>query len=424
MSKIVELSIHNVMRISAVHIEPTGNIVLIGGKNAAGKTTVLESIAMAMGGLKLCPREPIRQGEDTAEIELQLGDLTITRKFKRNGSEIDSTLLVRNSDGEPLRKPQAVLNDLIGSLAFDPLEFSDMSPRDRAHTLRELVGLDVEQLEEELQRVFDRRTEKGREKRAAQSVVDDMPGWPDAGLVETSVTQIGQRMADAVGVARDYEELVGVHADAVRDCEQIREQLSDLDRQIAELHARRETLLDKDSAATVRVAQAQVAVRDFQQPDIASIQAELDGVESANSKVRDNLRRAERAEDAETVASEWKELDVRHATITQDIKARTEAVTYPIDELELRKDGVYYQGVPFEQGSRAERIKVSIAIGCALNEKMRVLLIRDGSVLDDESMALIAQMAEEREFQFWIESARGYENVSDAIVIDDGARVS
>ena len=62
MSRIVSLTAENVKRISAVHIVPgDGGVVLIGGRNAQGKSSVLDSIMYALGGASAIPDEPIRR---------------------------------------------------------------------------------------------------------------------------------------------------------------------------------------------------------------------------------------------------------------------------------------------------------------------------------------------------------------------------
>ena len=49
--KINALEIENTKRIKAVKLEPTANgLTVIGGKNNQGKTSVLDSIAWALGG--------------------------------------------------------------------------------------------------------------------------------------------------------------------------------------------------------------------------------------------------------------------------------------------------------------------------------------------------------------------------------------
>lgn len=50
--KINSLELENVKRIKAVKIEPTENgLTVIGGRNGQGKTSVLDSIAWALGAI-------------------------------------------------------------------------------------------------------------------------------------------------------------------------------------------------------------------------------------------------------------------------------------------------------------------------------------------------------------------------------------
>jgi ABC-type lipopolysaccharide export system ATPase subunit len=64
---------------------------------------------------------------------------------------------------------------------------------------------------------------------------------------------------------------------------------------------------------------------------------------------------------------------------------------------------VLYQGVPLAQVSSAERIRVSFAIAIAKNPKLRVVLLKDGPLLDEKSLAMVAEMAEEADVQVWVE---------------------
>jgi hypothetical protein len=57
----------------------------------------------------------------------------------------------------------------------------------------------------------------------------------------------------------------------------------------------------------------------------------------------------------------------------------------------------------------------------AMNPDLRVILIRDGSLLDAENLAVIEEMAAERDAQIWIE--RVSDDRSVGIVIEDGALV-
>jgi hypothetical protein len=75
--------------------------------------------------------------------------------------------------------------------------------------------------------------------------------------------------------------------------------------------------------------------------------------------------------------------------------------------------------VPFAQGSSAEQLRVSVAMGLAMNPRLGVLLIRDASLLDDDSMAIVAEMAATANAQVWLE--RVGDGAECSVVIEDGS---
>jgi hypothetical protein len=78
-------------------------------------------------------------------------------------------------------------------------------------------------------------------------------------------------------------------------------------------------------------------------------------------------------------------------------------VKLPLEGLGFDDEGVTYNGVPFKQSSGAEQLRVSVAMAMALNPTIRVLRVKDGSLLDDENMSVLEGMAKENDFQIWIE---------------------
>ena len=104
--------------------------------------------------------------------------------------------------------------------------------------------------------------------------------------------------------------------------------------------------------------------------------------------------------------------------------AQAEAATsrlhaeFPVDGLGFDESGVTYQGVPFKQASSAEQLRVSLAMAIALNPKLRVIRIADGSLLDSDNLALIEAAAKESDYQVWIEMVG--DGNGRGIVIEDG----
>src|SRR3990172_7943210 len=111
--KIIKLQAENIKKLVAVEITPSGNVVTISGKNGAGKTSVLDSIWWALGGSENIQGQPIRKGETSGVIRLNLGEIAVERRFTEKGS----TLYVENTEGMRFKSPQDVLDKLVGSLS-------------------------------------------------------------------------------------------------------------------------------------------------------------------------------------------------------------------------------------------------------------------------------------------------------------------
>ena len=95
-------------------------------------------------------------------------------------------------------------------------------------------------------------------------------------------------------------------------------------------------------------------------------------------------------------------------------------VRFPVDGLAVDEEGITYNGIPFRQCSSAEQLKVCVAIASALNPEIRVIRVPDASLLDEESMKVMQDLAQQQDIQIWMERVTdGKEKVG--VVIEDGA---
>jgi len=200
--KILKLTAENIKKIRAVEITPTGELVEVTGRNGAGKTSVLDAIWWALAGTKHIQAVPIRKGATKARIRLDLGELTVERRFTEKGS----MLTVENAEGARFTSPQGILDALLGALTFDPLAFVTQEPREQFETLRHLVPLeiDVDQLDGLNRRDFDARTEINRQAKALRAQADGItvPDKLPAAVIDTAALK--DRMA---GVAKTNGEI-------------------------------------------------------------------------------------------------------------------------------------------------------------------------------------------------------------------------
>lgn len=127
MMKINKLEIENVKRVKAVKIEPSENgLTIIGGRNNQGKTSVLDSIAWALGGDRYRPSQAVREGSvipPHLHIVMSNG-LEVERKGK------NSDLKVTDPTGK--RAGQQLLNEFVEELAIDLPKFMEASSREKA----------------------------------------------------------------------------------------------------------------------------------------------------------------------------------------------------------------------------------------------------------------------------------------------------
>jgi hypothetical protein len=75
-------------------------------------------------------------------------------------------------------------------------------------------------------------------------------------------------------------------------------------------------------------------------------------------------------------------------------------------------------GHPFVQASDAEQLRASIAIAISMNPQIRVIRVRDGSLLDEDSIKLVAELAEANDCQVWLERVDSSGKIG--FVLEDG----
>jgi DNA repair exonuclease SbcCD ATPase subunit len=402
--RIISLQAQNFKALRAVEITPTGAVVPIIGDNGQGKSSVLDSIYCALAGKKAIPSKPIRRGADSAVIKLDLGEVKVTRKFSGDTTSV----IVEAQSGARFPSPQRMLDDLLGELSFDPLRFANAEPKAQLETLRSLVQLDVDvdaldganARDYELRRDWNRKVDSLKERVASLGAGID----PQMDTTPIDVNALTSRMADASEHNALIERRQANRERTAQDVAALRRNASDK-REQAQL------LLD-EATAYEAAADSKQRLLDDAEPlpepiDVSALRDEINAAMAANAE-RQNQ---ERQRDAHKRAVD--ELQVAHSTsqnLTAQMEARAKAkqvaiasAKMPLEELSFGDGEVLYEGVPLAQVSSAERIRVSFAIAIAKNPKLRVVLLKDGPLLDETSLAMVAAMAEEADVQIWIE---------------------
>ena len=444
--KIVKLQAENIKRLTAVSITPDGALVEITGKNGQGKTSVLDAIWWALGGGNAVQSKPIRKGATEAMIRLDLGEFTVTRTFKfkeiknEDGTktvtdELTTQLKVENKEGFRPSSPQKMLDGMLGQLSFDPLEFARMDAKEQFDALRRFVpGVNFEDLkvaeEKDMALRRDKQRDYDREHAAgtAIKVPDDAPEAPvdDTDLM-AKLTSAGEHNAaiETEKGRREHarQEIARMHAQA-------RTQQDNERKRIEESREHIKRIEQVIALAEQNIADLEARVQEMDEALAAEPLPLKDPIDTEKlaaditeqRRLMDGYRLRKRKEDHIAAALRLKdEVDAITAAIEARRKAKREAIAaakMPVEGLGFGDSVVTMDGIPFDQASDAERLRVSVALAMAGNPKLRVIRIRDGSLLDSDSLGLIAKMAEEKDMQVWLESVDSKR--PGAIVMEDG----
>lgn len=414
---ILELHVENVKRIKVVNIKPLTNPVIIGGMNGQGKSSVLDAIMYAMTGAKALPEKPIREGQDELNITVTLDDYIITRTcYRKKNGEMGSTVEIKKTNGERISSPQTFLDSLAGKMVFDPLEFSRLKPKEQLERLKAFVDLDFSEMDGRKQSAYDERTNVNREIKFLESKFVD--GTPALEQKEISIEALLKELEEISAKNREYER---VNTDLSRQLEAFNR----VKRDISLTEAKIVALQDDLKKLNVQLQKERDLLSDLQilsdsgsVIDQSEINQKIKNAENINRQLRQSREQRE-------IQGKVRELKTKSQSFTHQIefidkgkeRAMAEAI-FPVPGLGFNENGITFNGLPFDQASSAQRLRVSLAMGIALNPKLKIMLIRDGSLLDEESLQVISEMGQETDTQLWIERVGMGSHGS--IIIEDG----
>lgn len=399
--RIVNLKAEAFKRLVAIDVTPNQGdpVVVVSGPNGAGKSSVLDAIwaALSVRGAKVV--DPIRHGEHEASVAITLDNgVVVTRTWKGD----KNNLTVTSAAGARFNSPQAMLDSMVGRLSFDPLAFAQASPKDQRKMLLAVVdlkGFDLDAADADHQRLYEERTENGREVKRLTALRDSLEPVPEGTPPsEVDVAEVAQRIVEARQVAGS---------------------LDDLQQEWAFLEAQQKTIAERLAAIGQEVPNLRQRQADLGDP--AVLGAALASAQETNEVIRRGREIRKVASDLMDASRRGGEITRQMLDIVRDRNAALAAADLPPTGghvLGITEDGVTLDGVPFAQASGAQRLKASVGIAMAANPDLRVLRVADGALLDDANMAVLREMAAERGYQIWLERV-GDEPMG--VRIEDGA---
>lgn len=374
--KINRLEIENVKRIKAVKIKPSRDgLTIVGGNNNQGKTSVLDSIAWALGGEKYRPSQAAREGS-TLPPNLRIvmsNGLVVERKGK------NSSLKVTDPEGN--KSGQQLLNDFVEQLALDLPKFMDSPGKEKARTLLRLIGVG-----EQLAGLEKKEKELFSQRRTIGQIADQKKKFADE---QTYYTDAPNELVSPSELLRKQQEILARNGENQRKracVEQYRQSVAFLKQ---EAEAMREQLARKESELREAEDNLQTALKsaeELRDESTAELEASIAEIEEINRKVRANLDKEKAEDDA-------KQYIDRYANLTKEIEDTRQAQTdllksadLPLPELSVKDGELVYKGQLWDNMSGSDRLKVSTAIVRKLNPKCGFVLLDKLEQMDMQTL--------------------------------------
>lgn len=406
--KINKLEIENVKRIKAVKLEPTKDgLTIIGGKNNQGKTSVIDSIAWALGGDRYKPSQATREGSvipPNLHIVMSNG-LVVERKGK------NSSLKVTDPAGN--KGGQQLLNEFVEQLALDLPKFMESSGKEKAKTLLQIIGVgdQLTAMEREEKELYGRRLTIGQIADQKKKFADEQTYYPDAPKELVSPSELIKQQQEIL--ARN-----GRNEEYRKNAADLEEKYVKLDSEINELQRKISEKLETQAELAEALAAARKTVEKLQDESTAELEESIANIEEINRKVRANMDKDKAEDDAREYEDQYKALTVEINDVRQKQIDLLKSAELPLPELSVRDGELIYKGQQWDNMSGSDRLKVSTAIVRKLNPKCGFVLLDKLEQMDTDTL---------NEFGHWLEQ-EGLQAIATrvstgdecSIIIEDG----
>lgn len=406
--KITSLEAENVKRIRAVKVEPTAaGLTIIGGDNNQGKTSVLDALAWALGGDRFRPSQAVREGSASPphlKVTLSNG-ITVERKGK------NSALTVTDPSGN--KAGQQLLNAFIEQLALDLPRFMQMSDREKADTLLQIIGVgdQLVVLEHKEQELYNQRHAIGQIADQKAKYAKEQTYWPDAPKDLISASDLIAQQQDILARNGENQRKRAMVEIITRQVETLQAKASDL---AAQLSAAQE----EQAAKSADLETARKSAEQLHDESTEELERSIRDIETINAKVRDNLNREKAEEDARGYREQYDALTAELEKTRQAKRNLLDGAHLPLPGLGVEDGALTYQGQRWDNMSGSDQLRVATAI-------VRCLKPQCGFVLLDKLEQM--DMTTLREFGAWLES-EGLQAIATrvstggecSIIIEDG----
>lgn len=411
--KVLNVTIEKFKNIDSLSIPAGGASVYLVGKNQSGKSSVIQAIWGTLTGKDL-PPEPIKQGEESAVIQIELGEDTteFTAKIRFTEGRKSGHLSLKSHDGQTFKSPRGMLESLVGNISFDPFDFLKKSATEQVKELCKALKVDIFSIEDEYKEAYAERTIINRSLKLKKGIVETAENKTphiinaakegiepiDTSVVQHELSEVYKRNAQITEIETKLEAKIEKEKALSKRWEEIVDTISKLEEELEVLKAEYAGITDqivKGKDWLENNPKEDVSVFEESLANAAQHNRLYDEVQSYN-KNKEELSALQY--DADNINYKLEKL--------QDAKKKMLADSQlGIDGLDIKQEGIFYNELPLssDQINTAKLIEIGIRISMSINPDLRIVKISDGSMLDKETLKEVQELLHEHDFQAFVE---------------------
>ena len=385
MMKINKLEIENVKRVKAVKVEPAANgLTIIGGNNNQGKTSVLDSIAWALGGDKYRPTQAQREGSVVApylKVVMSNG-LVVERKGK------NSDLKVLDPTGK--KSGQQLLNEFVEQLAIDLPRFMEASDKEKADTLLKIIGVGdkLSELERQEKELYNSRHAIGQIADQKEKFAKEMPYYPDVPKDLISPSELIRQQQEILARNGENQRKRAMASQLETQCNLLAARIGRAEEELIKLREEFQT-----TQANLDIARKDTS--DLIDESTFELENNIKNIDAINVKVRSNLDKEKAEEDAKQFRERYNTLSIEIDSVRLQKTELLKGADLPLPGLSVEDGKLTYHGFQWTNMSGSEQLKVATAIVRKLNPQCGFVLLDKLEQMDLNTL---------NEFGAWLES--------------------
>jgi len=429
--KIVGLQVDGLRKLRAIAMKfADKGLMKIVGLNKQGKTTILETFAILIGGKKYLKDGAINLIADRLTMVGQIGEYKIEREFKESK---DPVLKVTANNGKILQgEVQKFLDTFCNLLTYSPFPFIQKTPIEKLRFLMKLYEIDFTHIDDKLKILEDDRLYTGRKvkdygvliepERVNVVKMDDLLAqrkditdknealkdeWDNERqgkkkeidlyneVMRTRSTLISRLKATAEGIQeraillKNNDPINALHGEDIIQQAEV----------LLFLHKQIQVAIDKLPQVQPEKVLDIFALLEPQYLSLTTVDEKIQQANATNLKANIYMTYLNRLKEKETLKGEYLELDDKINALRDEKIAILAAIDTKVAGLEIKIDGVYYNGFDTENLSDAEAMTLSLKLCAAMSPALRAIFIDRGESFDADTQAALHAWAMENDIQ-------------------------